>query len=357
MPRLDHLAARISLLTFAVACSNATPSTVPAGGDSTTQPKTTASTDESTGVGGAEDASGGSGDQDSSETTKPRGGTSSSSRSSSNGGASNKSQTSGGNSSQGQSQNGGNSAKSQTSTGGGSNASQTNVGGTSSKAQSSAGGSSSVDTSNGSGGINVATTVPIGSPHTGEITFYDDVGDGTCMFGVTGEVDVAALAIGSWDSANWCGACADVTGPKGTVRVRVVNQCPSCGGTWDLDLNREAFLKIQEEKVGRYSVSWSFVACNITTPVTYRFKEGSSPGWVGVLVNNLNLPITKFEWSTDETTWTEAKRQSYNYFESASGFGPTYVYVRITAVDGQVLKDRLPVARPALVVTGTANFK
>lgn len=357
MQRLKHLAANVCLIALAVACTSATPSTTPTGGGgSTNQPTSAASTREDEG----EDAAGGSGEETASETSKPRGGSSSTLRSGSSSGvvaSSNSQSNAGGSSSEGQSQRGGNSAKSKTSVSGSSSGDQTSAGGASSSTASSAGGSSSASTSSASGGISVSTTVPIGSPHTGEITFYDDVGDGTCMFGVTGEVDVAALAIGSWDSANWCGACADVTGPKGTVRVRVVNQCPSCGGTWDLDLNRAAFLKIQDEEVGRYSTSWNFVACNITTPVTYRFKEGSSPGWVGVLVNNLNLPITKFEWSKDEATWTEAQRQSYNYFESASGFGPNYVYVRITAVDGQVLNDRLPVARPALVVTGSANFE
>lgn len=358
----NQLATAISLLLIANACENSTPSTA-GGANSTGARTTTGGTDarESSkgGSGEEDDSSDSSGGRQGSRSTASPGGSGGSSNQSqpSVGGTSGKSGTGAGGAGQTQAGGGRSSSTDPLSAGATSGKGQSSAGGASTKSSSSIGGTTSTDPNVATGGVPVTATVPIGDPHTGEITFYDDVGDGTCMFGVTGEVDVAALAIGSWDSAAWCGACADVTGPKGTIRVRVVNQCPSCGGKWDLDLNKPAFLKIQEEKVGRFSVSWNFVACGITTPVKYRFKEGSSPGWVGVLVSNLNLPITKFEWSLDQTAWNEAQRQSYNYFESSTGFGPNYVYVRITAVDGQVLSDRLPVAQPALEVTGKANFK
>jgi expansin len=217
------------------------------------------------------------------------------------------------------------------------------------------GGAAAAGGPNASGGAPVTTTV-VGTPQTGDITFYDDVGDGTCSFGVTGETDVAALGQASWNSAAWCGACADVTGPLGTLRVRIVNKCPSCGGAGDLDLNKSAFLKIQEEKVGRFKVTWNYVACDVTGPVQYKFKEGSSPGWTALLVTNTRLPLTKLEWSPDKSTWTAMQRQDYNYFLESAGVGQDPIYVRLTAIDGQQLIDKLPMVEELLVVKGAANF-
>jgi expansin (peptidoglycan-binding protein) len=249
---------------------------------------------------------------------------------------------------------------------GGANSGGANSGGATSTHATATGGSTAVGGTLSTGGTKAAggtqatggatSSTTIGPAHSGEITFYDDNGNGTCSFGVTGETDVAALAVGSWDNAAWCGACAEVSGSKGKLKVKVVNQCPSCGGAWDLDLNKSAFLKIEEEKVGRYVDTWNFVPCGITTPVKYRFKEGSSSGWTAVMVSDNNLPITKLEWSPNKNTWQTANREYYNYFVASSGFGIGPMYVRITAIDGQQLIDQLPSVQETLVVTGESNF-
>jgi expansin (peptidoglycan-binding protein) len=40
------------------------------------------------------------------------------------------------------------------------------------------------------------------------------------------DMNVAALSSQQWDGSAWCGACAEVTGPSGSVRVRIVDLCP-----------------------------------------------------------------------------------------------------------------------------------
>jgi expansin (peptidoglycan-binding protein) len=203
-----------------------------------------------------------------------------------------------------------------------------------------------------------ATKMTLGEQRTGEATYYDTAnGDGACMFGPSpNDMNVAALNAPDYSMAAYCGACADVTGPSGKVRVRIVDKCPECP-SGNLDLSPQAFAQIAALELGRVPITWNLVACDVSGPVQYRFKDGSSQWWTAVQVLNHRLPITKFEWSSDGTQFTEIPRQDYNYFLAASGFGPNSVTVRITAIDGQTLTDTLPPAQSSLVVDGHAQFQ
>src|SRR4051812_30071915 len=70
---------------------------------------------------------------------------------------------------------------------------------------------------------------------TGQGTYYDATGAGNCSFDATpNDLMVAAINHVDYGTAQWCGACLEVTGPNGTVTVRVVDQCPGCA-KGDLD--------------------------------------------------------------------------------------------------------------------------
>lgn len=69
---------------------------------------------------------------------------------------------------------------------------------------------------------------------------------------------IAALAVGRSDDG--CGKCARVKGPKGSVRVKIMDSCASCSGD-DIDLSMGAFKKIADLDVGRLDVTWKFVDC------------------------------------------------------------------------------------------------
>jgi expansin (peptidoglycan-binding protein) len=208
------------------------------------------------------------------------------------------------------------------------------------------------------GGSGVAGTVAIGTIRTGEGTYYGATGDGNCSFGPSpNDLMVAALNQTDYAMAAWCDACADVTGPIGKVRVRIVDRCPECQ-PGDLDFSQEAFALIALVEAGRVPISWTFVACDVIGPVSYRFKEGSSPYWTALQVLNHRLPITQLDFSSDGgSTWNPTVRQEYNYFLAASGFGVLPVRVRITATDGQTLIDQLPLPASELVVQGQAQFQ
>ena len=221
---------------------------------------------------------------------------------------------------------------------------------TSGSSSSSDGESAASTSGNSSGGV------PFGDDRSGEATYYAADGSGACSFDASpDDLDVAALNAPDWEGSGYCGACAAVDGPNGSVTVRIVDLCPECA-SGDLDLSPQAFEKIAAIAQGRVPISWSFVSCDVEGPVRYRYKDGTNQWWTAVQVQNHKLPIVSLEWSSDGQSFLATQREDYNYFLDAAGFGDNPVTVRITAVDGQVLTDELPAPEELLVVDGQAQF-
>ncbi|HSC87456.1 MAG TPA: expansin EXLX1 family cellulose-binding protein [Polyangiaceae bacterium] len=196
---------------------------------------------------------------------------------------------------------------------------------------------------------------PLGRVFEGEGTYYDADGSGNCSFPASSDLNVAALNAEQYAGAAYCGACADVSGPDGTLRVRIVDQCPECKHG-DLDLSASAFAQIAEPELGRVPISWQVVGCDVSGNLSYQFKDGSSQWWVQVQVRNHRYPIERFEWSADGESWEALERQDHNYFERAEGFGDRSVKIRITASNGAVVEDELPPAQDMLLVEGSVQF-
>jgi len=211
------------------------------------------------------------------------------------------------------------------------------------------------DSGEGGGG---ADWTEVGETVTGVATYYDFAdGSGACMFDPSPEdMNVAALNAVQWSGSAWCGACADITGPNGNVRVRIVDLCPECDHG-HLDLSPQAFDQIAERRLGRVDITWQFVACDVRGNVSYKYKDGSNEWWTAVQVRNHRLPIESLEWSPDGTTWNPTSRQDYNYFLAEGGFGPNPVKVRVTALDGQTIEDDLPAVQADLEVEGGSQFR
>src|SRR5689334_14417311 len=70
--------------------------------------------------------------------------------------------------------------------------------------------------------------VALGSEQKGIATFYDATGAGNCSYDPGGDLMVAAMNREQYDNSAACGQCVDIVGPKGNVRVRIVDQCPDC---------------------------------------------------------------------------------------------------------------------------------
>jgi expansin (peptidoglycan-binding protein) len=219
-------------------------------------------------------------------------------------------------------------------------------------------GTSSTRSTKSGGGRALSTT-----PTKGIATFYDADGSGNCSFDKSpGDLDVVAMALPEYNDSAACGACLEVTGPKGAVTVRVTDSCPGCEGSKvNLDLSAQAFAKIADPEQGRISVSYQLVSCATAGNVAYRFKDGSSKYWTAIQIRNHRVPIASVEYRSKSGSWVEMGREDYNYFIEAKGVGDlpaAGLALRVTASDGQILEDTLKGGVQAeTTVTGTKQFK
>jgi expansin (peptidoglycan-binding protein) len=206
--------------------------------------------------------------------------------------------------------------------------------------------------SSGSGG----GTVALGQSEQGVATYYAADGSGNCGFDPSpNDLNVAAMNAAEYAGSAVCGECVSITGPKGNVTVRIVDQCPDCE-KGHLDLSQQAFAQIADVSAGRVPITWKVVACNVTGSIEYRVKDGSSQYWTALQVRNSRLPVAKMELQSGGS-WVDIGRATYNYFVVTSGVGPSSYQVRVTAVDGQTLVDTLPAVQPSTTVPGSGQFQ
>ena len=194
-----------------------------------------------------------------------------------------------------------------------------------------------------------------GAEHTGEGTFYGADGSGNCSFDPSpNDLMVAAMNELDYADAAWCGGCVEITGPNGTVTVRIVDRCPECP-QGNIDLSAEAFALIADPIDGRVPISWHEVACDVSGPIVYRFKEGSSQWWTAIQVRNIRYAIATLEVRINGT-YAAIPRERYNYFVQADGLGVGPYDIRVTDVRGHVLEDSgIPVG-DGTEVTGSGQF-
>lgn len=201
-----------------------------------------------------------------------------------------------------------------------------------------------------------ACPAPAPAAATGEATYYSATGEGSCSFDASSDKLVAALNGADYGNAELCGACMAVTGPQGSVTVRVVDKCPGCA-KGDLDLSREAFEKISPLSAGRVDIRWKLVPCDVEGGLGYHFKDGSSKYWSAIQVRNHKYPIAKLEAKDASGTYKPIARESYNYFVAANsqlGAGP--FTFRVTDTRGQVVEDSAIVLGDSVTRAGAAQF-
>ena len=193
----------------------------------------------------------------------------------------------------------------------------------------------------------------------GKATYYDysSAGEVACSFDITSDTDVTALPATDYAGSAACGACLDVSGPKGKITVRVVDLCADCE-PGHIDLSAQAFAKIADPTLGHVPVTYQAVACNVTGPMAYRVKEGSSKYWTAIQVRNHRVPVAKVQYMKNGAL-TEMTRETYDYFVDTMGVGdqPNGIALRITGADGEVVTDTIPGPQPGKVFTGAAQFK
>jgi expansin (peptidoglycan-binding protein) len=208
----------------------------------------------------------------------------------------------------------------------------------------------------GGGGSPSPTGVLSGEVVQGIATYYDTAdGSGNCGFDPTpNDLDVAAFDLDDYAGSAACGECVRVTGPKGTVTVRIVDSCPPCDHH-HLDLSPSAFAKIADTAAGRVDITYQAVACNVMGNLAYHFKDGSSQYWTAIQVRNHRIPVAKLELEK-AGAFVEVKREDYNYFVDPSGAGGGAVHVRVTGTGGSTVDDVLPGVVADETVSGGAQL-
>jgi expansin (peptidoglycan-binding protein) len=176
--------------------------------------------------------------------------------------------------------------------------------------------------------------------HQGIATYYNATGDGACMFGPSpNDLMVAAMNAEEYDNSAVCGSYVFVTGPQGTVTVRIVDLCPECKAG-HLDLSREAFALIADLNLGVVPITWQVVSPDLSGPIAYHFKDGSNQWWTAVQIRNHRNPIAQLEYLDGNHQWVSVPRTSYNYFvQTTPGMGPGPYSFRVTDSYGNVLVD------------------
>jgi len=186
-----------------------------------------------------------------------------------------------------------------------------------------------------------AVLEPKGTVHYGEGTFYGGGYEGGCAMldPVPTDIWVAAMNIFDYNNAQLAGAYIELTGELGTIKMLVTDLLPE-GKKGDVDLCEAAFPLIAPVEKGRVPISWKIIPLDTAddAPVSYKFKEGSSPYWCGVQVRNHRYPVSKLEYLNKNGEFVELPREQYNYFISDEmGAGP--FTFRVTDIYGQVIVD------------------
>jgi expansin (peptidoglycan-binding protein) len=156
-----------------------------------------------------------------------------------------------------------------------------------------------------------------------------------------------ALSPADFASSAACGTVFDVTGPKGTVRVTVADQCPECE-PGHLDLAGPAFARIADPVAGIVPITFTRVLDPPTPgPVRVRVKEGSSRYWLALLPIDTGNPLASVS-----AQGKALARTGYGYWVAAAGAGPGPYQVRLTDDRGHSATVTVPLSVGAIVPTG-----
>ena len=179
-----------------------------------------------------------------------------------------------------------------------------------------------------------AIQVPQAATTSGRATFYDLAGGiGNCSYAAPSDGLYVALPPGEYAAAAKCGGYLSVSGPKGTVRAKVIDQCPECEAG-HVDLSRTAFARIADPVQGIVPVTYrTVVNPALPGPLGIRVKEGSSQWWLAILVSNHGNPLRSVRVLRDGS-WMSLRRTDYNYWLAEHGAGTGPFTVRVTDVQG-----------------------
>jgi expansin len=208
------------------------------------------------------------------------------------------------------------------------------------------------------GGQACASTVPAAGTTAGTATHYVLSGTGNCSYPAPPADGLfVALSPAEYDGAAACGGYVEVSGPDGSVRAEVIDQCPPCAAG-HIDLSEAAFSRIAPLSAGLVSVTYQPVADPpLPAPVALRVKEGSSRYWLALLAMNTGNPLASVQVETAPGRWDDLARADYDYWIASSGAGTGPFTVRLTDTAGhQVTVPGIRLDPGVVQATGTRMY-
>jgi expansin len=166
-----------------------------------------------------------------------------------------------------------------------------------------------------------------------------------------------ALSPSEYDSAAPCGSYLEVTGPDGSVRVKVVDQCPECAAG-HIDLSETAFARIAPLSAGLISVSYQTVANpSLPGPLSFVVKTGSSRYWLALVVMNTGNAVASVQVESTSGGWLNLTRTNWDGWIAQSGAGPGPFTIRVTdALGHQATVSGIALNPGAVEETGTYMY-
>jgi expansin (peptidoglycan-binding protein) len=200
------------------------------------------------------------------------------------------------------------------------------------------------------GGPACASVVPAAATTAGTATHYVLSGTGNCSYpSPPADGLFVALSPAEYHGAAACGGYIEVSGPNGSVRAEVIDQCPPCAAG-HIDLSEAAFARIAPLSAGLVSVTYRAVADPAhPAPVAIRVKEGSSRYWLALLAMNTGNPLASVQVESGPGGWRDLVRADYDYWIAASGAGDGPFTVRLTDTAGHQVTVRGVTLTPGVV--------
>jgi len=158
---------------------------------------------------------------------------------------------------------------------------------------------------------------------SGTSSWFDAVAQGGGACGYTPNTNDRYVAAYSSptvaEMCEQCGNCFNVTGPQGSVVVRIIDYCDVSQGTCNagsFTLDKVPYTVIAgSTSTGSVSITYFPVACPYTIPLQYTWgPSGNQPYYVAIRVDWERYPLTSVEIMTGGTTgpYTSLPRQPDN---------------------------------------------
>jgi expansin len=164
-----------------------------------------------------------------------------------------------------------------------------------------------------------------------------------------------AMPASEYAAAAPCGSYLEVTGPDGSVRVKVVDQCPECAAG-HIDLSATAFARIAPLSAGLIPVSYHTIADPpLPGPLSFIVKTGSSQYWLALVVMNTGNALSSVQVETPSGGWLSLARANYNAWIAQSGAGSGPFTIRLTDTLGNQATVRGIALQPG-AVQGTGTY-